>query len=123
MKAANLVNPIEASLKKCLSVTIISENFLCLILNLRTWTIVIYTILQKFALCRLTCPSSDWTPRGGLKCLISRQEKTVQIYQEANHIELEGNFLAQVYVENAKNSFYTDTPDNYDIFYESELSE
>ena len=34
-----------------------------------------------------------------------------------------GNFLAQVYVENAKNSFCTDISDNYDIFFwECELT-
>ncbi len=34
---------------------------------------------------------------------ISRLEKAIQIYQETNHIEFEGNFLPQVYVEDAKN--------------------
>ncbi len=35
----------------------VSEDFLCLILNLRTCTVVIHTILWKFANLRLTSPS------------------------------------------------------------------
>ncbi len=44
-------------------------------------------------------------------------ENTVQIYQETSHMEFEGNFPPQVYVENAKISFDVEVLHNYNIFF------
>ncbi len=37
--------------------------------------------------------------------------------EDPHQTAFEGNFLPQVYVENAKNSFYADTPDNYNFLF------
>ena len=37
--------------------------------------------------------------------------------QNKKDVYFYGNFLPQVYVENAKSSFYADTLDNYNIFF------
>ncbi len=65
------------------------------------WNIVFWKLEHDFKLCKTHC----------LLNALYRQKKTVQIYQETSHIEIEGNFLPQVYVENAKNPFYADTSD------------